>query len=68
METQQVRDKQNCEVNIHFINSYDAQAYFPYKPILSSSNLMVLNHTIHHCQHCLNRVHLYYVFSLEYCQ
>ena len=54
-------------VYIH-INPYDAQAYFPYEPILPNSNLTVLKQTIHHCQHHFNRVHLYYVYSLEYCQ
>ena len=31
------------------MNPYDAQAYFLYDPIFPSSNLMVLNHTVHHC-------------------
>ena len=48
--------------------NYNGQVYFPYEPILPSSDLMVLNHTIHHCEHYFNRVHFYYVFSLEYCQ
>ena len=49
------------------INPYDAQAYLLYQPILPSCNLTVLNHTVHHCQHHFNRVHLHYVFSLENC-
>ena len=32
-------------------NGYYAQVYFPYEPILPSSNLMVLNHTVYHCEH-----------------
>ena len=34
-------------------NPYDTQAYSQYKPILPSSDLMVLNHTACHCQHLL---------------
>ena len=49
------------------VNPYNGQAYFLYEPILPSSDLTVLNNTICHCQHYFNRVHLYYVFSLEYC-
>ena len=41
------------------INPYNAQAYFLYELILPSSNLMVLNHTICHCQHWFNGVNLY---------
>ena len=41
--------------------NYKAEAYFPYEPILPCSDLRVLNHTIHHSEHCFNRVHFYYV-------
>ena len=39
--------------------NYNAQAYFPYEPILPSSDLTVLNHTVHHCDHCFNEIHFY---------
>ena len=39
-----------------FASPYDAQAYFLYEPFFPCSDLMVLNHTVCHCEYCFNSV------------